>query len=151
MEQPEVAYSTDIEKEIVVAASPDVVFAHFTDPERACRWMGICADLDPRPGGIYRVDINGRDIARGEYVEVVPYSRVVFTWGWEATENPLRPGASTVEITLVPREDGATVVRLRHSGLPEPSREPHSKGWDHYLERLRIAVEGGDPGPDPQM
>ena len=150
MEQPDIAYSTDVEKEIAVAASPDVVFAHFTDPERMCRWKGVKAELDPRPGGIYRVDMNGRDIARGKYVEVVPYSRVVFTFGWEGPDNPVPPGSSTVEITLIPR-DGGTVVRLRHTGLPEAAREPHAKGWDHYLERLRIVVDGGDPGPDHGM
>jgi len=42
------------------------------------RWKGATAELDPRPGGIYWVTITDKNIARGEYVEVVPNSRVVF-------------------------------------------------------------------------
>lgn len=150
MEQPDIAHAADVEREIVVAAPPDVVFAYFTDPERMCRWMGIKTELDPRPGGIYRVEVNGRDVALGEYVEVLPYSRVVFTWGWEDPDNPLRPGSSTVEVSLQPH-NGGTVVRLRHSGLPEATRVEHGDGWVHYLSRLRIAAGGGDPGPDTGM
>ena len=89
------------------------------------------------------------DIAKGEYVEVTPFSRVVFTWGWESEGNPVPPGSSTVEITLVPDGEG-TLVRLRHSGLPtDHAREQHSQGWAHYLNRLTFAAEGRDPGPDP--
>ena len=57
-----------LEREIRVGARPETVFPFFTDPEKMVRWMGKQATLDPRPGGIYRVDVTGRDIARGEYV-----------------------------------------------------------------------------------
>ena len=85
-----------IERHIRIAARPETVFSFFTDPVKMKQWKGINASLDPRPGGIYRVEINGRDVTRGEYVEVVPYSRVVFTWGWEGENSPLAPGSTTV-------------------------------------------------------
>lgn len=136
-----------IQREVRVNARPEIVFAHFTDPERYVRWKGRRAWLDPRPGGIFRVDINGRDVARGEFLEVVPYRRIVFSWGWEAEGNPVPPGSSTVEVTLEP--DGAgTIVRLVHRGLPSAARTAHLEGWDHYLPRLTIAATGGDPGVD---
>jgi uncharacterized protein YndB with AHSA1/START domain len=72
-----------VQREIRVEASPETVFPYFTDPERMVRWKGTEATLDPRPGGVYRVLVGGEHVARGEYVEVVPYSRVAFTWGWE--------------------------------------------------------------------
>src|SRR5690349_14190218 len=100
-----------ITQEIRIAAHPETVFAFLTDPEKILRWKGKTAEVDPRPGGIYRVDITGRDVARGEYVEVVPHRRVVFTWGWEGAGNPVPPGSSTVEITLMPDGDG-TILRL---------------------------------------
>jgi uncharacterized protein YndB with AHSA1/START domain len=110
--------------------------------------MGVDADLDARPGGVFRVNVTGQDVARGEYVEVSPNERVVFTFGWEAESNPVRPGSSTVEVTLEP--DGpATLVRLRHLGLPGGPDDRHAEGWDHYLGRLGAAVVGGDAGPDP--
>ena len=130
-----------LEREIRIAARPATVFAFFTDPEKMLRWKGIRADLDPRPGGVYRVDIDGQHIARGEYVEVVPHSRVVFTWGWEGEGGTPPPGGSTVEITLVADGDG-TIVRLRHSGLSAEERISHGQGWDHFLPRLLAAAEG---------
>ena len=88
---------TAVECEIHIAAPPETVFSFFTDPEKMVRWMGIAADLDARPGGLYRVDINGRDVARGEYVVVEPPSRVVIAFGWEGEdENPVPPGSTTL-------------------------------------------------------
>jgi uncharacterized protein YndB with AHSA1/START domain len=137
-----------VEREIRISARPETIFPFFTDPAKMMRWKGLDVTLDPQPGGIYRVDLNGRDIVRGAYIEIVPYSRVVFTWGWEGQGNPVPPGSSTVEVTLVADGNG-TLVRLRHLGLPPETHGPHAAGWDHYLPRMVIAVQGGDPGPDP--
>lgn len=138
-----------VEREIRIRARPETVFPFFTDPELMVRWMGTTAEVDPKPGGIYRVDIDGSHVARGEYVEVSPPDRVVFTWGWENEDSPVRPGTSTVEVNL--SVDGEhTVVRLVHRDLPsDDSAGAHGKGWDHYLERLALAAAGGDAGPDP--
>jgi uncharacterized protein YndB with AHSA1/START domain len=137
-----------VEREVRIDAPPEVIFKFFVDPEQMIRWKGVEATLDPRPGGIYRVNVTGADIVRGEYVEVSPNERVVFTWGWEGEGNPVPSGSSTVEITLVP--DGATtLVRLRHHGLPGGPEDRHAEGWEHYLARLAAAAAGRDAGPDP--
>ena len=94
-------------------------------------------------------EVNGRDVARGEYIEVVPNTRVVFSWGWEGEGSPLPPGSSTVEVTLIPDGNG-TIVRLRHLGLPSDQRDAHQEGWDRYMPRLAIAAAGGDPGAAPR-
>jgi uncharacterized protein YndB with AHSA1/START domain len=59
-------------RETHIAAAPETVFSYLIDPDKMVRWMGIRADLDPRPGGRFAVDINNMARARGEYVEVVP-------------------------------------------------------------------------------
>ena len=69
-------------REVRIAARPETVFSFFTDRDKMVRWKGTDATLEPWPGGVYRVNVTGRDVARGEYIEVVPNSRVVFTWGW---------------------------------------------------------------------
>jgi uncharacterized protein YndB with AHSA1/START domain len=138
-----------IEREVRIDASPETVFEFFTDPALMVRWKGLRAMLDPRPGGVYRVEMSEQAIAVGEYVELDPPRRIVFTWGWESEFASTPPGSSTVEVTLEPDGDG-TLVRLVHSGLPTTeSAELHGQGWDHYLPRLVIAAAGGDPGPDP--
>jgi uncharacterized protein YndB with AHSA1/START domain len=137
----------EIVREVRIRVPPDQVFPYFTDPDKMIVWKAIQATLDPRPGGIFRINVTGRDIARGEYVEIDAPRRVVFTFGWESEGSPLPPGASTVEVTLVPDGDG-TLLRLVHTGVPDEIRAGSTEGWDHYLPRLVVAAEGGDPGFD---
>jgi uncharacterized protein YndB with AHSA1/START domain len=140
---------TTAEVEIRIAASPETVFDFFTDPDKMIQWMGLSAELDPRAGGTLRCDINGRDIARGEYVAVERPDRLVFTWGWEGEEPTVAPGGSTVEVLLA-RDGEGTQLRLIHSDLPSAeSAERHSHGWTHYAERLSVVATGADPGADP--
>jgi uncharacterized protein YndB with AHSA1/START domain len=136
-----------IERQIRIEARPETVFAFFTDPLKLVQWKGVQATVDPQPGGIYRVKINEQNIVRGEYLELSPYTRIVFTWGWEGENSPLPPGASTVEISLV-EDHGATLLTLRHLGLPEVLRANHVEGWEHFLPRLAAAAAGQDPGAD---
>ena len=97
--------------------------------------MGVGAELDPRPGGRYRIVIDGANAAAGEYRELDPPHRLVMTWGWENNET-VPPGSTTVEITLRPDGPG-TVLRLRHFGLPtEDTRRQHTGGWQLYMRQL---------------
>ena len=137
-----------VERDVRIEAPPESVFPFLVDPDQMIRWMGVEATLDPRPGGVYHVNVTGSDVARGEYVEVVPNVRVVFTWGWEDEANPVRPGSTTVEITLEP-DGSATIVRLRHFGLPGGRDNRHAQGWEHYLGRLAAVASGGGAAPDP--
>jgi uncharacterized protein YndB with AHSA1/START domain len=136
-----------VTSEVRIDAPPDAVFPFLTDPEKMVRWKGVEATLEPSPGGRYIVNVTGRNRAVGEYVEVDPPRRVVFTWGWEGDEQ-LPPGSSMVEIELIPDGDG-TIVRLTHSGLPEGADAGQLEGWEHFLPRLATVASGGDPGPDP--
>ena len=147
--EPGTSQTQMIERELRIDANPETVFEFFTNPEKMVRWKGRAATLDPRPGGVYRIEMNAETIVAGEYVEVDPPHRLVFTWGWEGGYASTPPGSSTVEITLTPDGDG-TLVRLVHSGLPNAeSVAAHADGWDMYLGRLSTAAAGGDAGPDP--
>ena len=145
------ATETVVEREIVIAASPETVWELLVDPDKASAWMGVQSWSEPKPGGLYRVEVIPGRIARGEYVELDPPNRLVFTWGWEGDGHPVGPGSSTVEFELSADGDG-TRLRFVHSGLPSAeSAGSHSHGWDHYFERLAIAARGGDPGSDPWL
>jgi uncharacterized protein YndB with AHSA1/START domain len=74
------------------------------------RRMGTKAEIDPQPGGMYRLDPNGRDVIRGKYLEVIPDSRVVFTWGWQEPGHRVPVGSTSVEIDLQAEGNG---TRLR--------------------------------------
>lgn len=137
-----------IVKEIYIEAPPSVVFEFLTDPAKMTRWMGSAVQIEPRPGGIYRVDANGVDVIRGQYVEVVHDTRIAFTWGWEKAERGFPAGSTRVEIDLAPEGKG-TRLRLVHRELPPEARERHDFGWTHYLARLKTVSAGGEVPRDP--
>jgi hypothetical protein len=41
-------------------------------PDKMIVWKALEATLDPRPGGVFWIDVTGRDVARGEYLEIDP-------------------------------------------------------------------------------
>jgi uncharacterized protein YndB with AHSA1/START domain len=145
----EASTETAVRREIAIAATPETVWEFLVDPEKATRWMGQAASLDPRPGGEYRVDVISGNVAVGEFVEVDPPHRLVWTWGWtDQSQSPVPPGSSTIEVVLEPEGEG-TLMRFVHSGLPDAdAAAKHAHGWDHYLERLEIVARGDDPGRD---
>ena len=55
-----------VELQIRLGASPEEVFLYLTVPERYVRWQGVKAELDPRPGGVYRVWMDANTVASGD-------------------------------------------------------------------------------------
>ena len=127
-------------------ASAETIYEHLISSKRWVLWQGVSATLQPRPGGLFRMETPDGRTARGQFIDVVPNQRVVFSWGW--TDMPgLPPGSSTVEIDLIPTGQG-TLIRLCHRGLAPDEATAHEVGWRHYLRRLSEASLGIDPGPD---
>ena len=119
-----------------IEAPPELVFQYLTDPKRFVQWMGVGAELDARPGGRFRIDVDGEHIAIGQYQEIDPPRRLVMSFGWQGHPT-VPPGSTTVEITLTP-EASSTVLRLRHLHLPSSEeRRLHTAGWELYTGRLR--------------
>jgi uncharacterized protein YndB with AHSA1/START domain len=136
-----------VKREIQIEAPPETVFRYFVDPERLERWIGKALTVDVRPGGEMRVLIAGQHVSSGQFVEIDPPRRLVYTMGWDEPNHPIPPGSTRVEIDLTAVGDG-TLLQFRHTGLPQDAVDDHAGGWTHYLNRLAIAAPGGDPGPD---
>lgn len=137
---------TDLESRVVsvarlLPAPPDRVYEAWLDPALVAEWMSpvghAVASLDPRPGGRFRVVMigEGREIEHvGQYEELVPGRRLVFTWN-----SPFTDGDSVVTVDLVP-VGGGTEVRLRHERLPKSQVQPHAGGWLAMLDRLATVL-----------
>jgi uncharacterized protein YndB with AHSA1/START domain len=139
------AEKTSLEIVRFINVSPARVYDAWTDPAQLRQWFGpenvrtrnITADV--RVGGKYRWELTSPDgeemSAFGNYRELVPGKKIVFTWQWdddEAWENR----TSVVTIELLDRR-GGTELRLRHEQLPsEESRDRHTEGWNSLLARL---------------
>jgi uncharacterized protein YndB with AHSA1/START domain len=136
----------ELVREIVIDATPETIWPFLTEADKYVDWIGT-AEIDAQPGGVYRVSVGGKHPSAGQFVEVVPMEKIVFTFGWEQQDHPIPSGSTTIEISLHPEGD-KTLVRLVHRGLPADAVDDHGNGWAHYLERLSIVVNGGEPGPD---
>lgn len=139
MTEPE---TRTVEQTLRIKARPETVWRYWTDPERMCEWWGAAAVLDPTPGGACRIEMGGGPVMTGQFIELVPHERIVFSFGWEPTTGApdLPPGSTRVEVTLA-GDGGDTILTLRHTGIPVGWAEEHKAGWGHFLPLLADAVE----------
>ena len=120
-----------------LSASREAVFELWTDAARMPEWIldGGSATLDLRVGGKYHLDMHyqGKSYPHhGEYLEIVPPERLVFTWVSEGTN--WLPSIVTIELTA---QGDETDIVLTHEGLPdEASVISHQQGWTEILEWL---------------
>ena len=128
-----------IERTIQIEAPPEVVWRFFTDPARMARWLGP-ADLDPTPGGelTFQLAEPTGPVVRGRFIELRPYEKIVFTFGWDPTPGvpELPPGSSQVEVTLS-AHDGGTLLTLRHTSVPPDLLVNTDTGWAGFLDSLK--------------
>lgn len=137
--------NTALEIKRVINAPRERVYSAWTDPEQLKQWFGPEGvqtrgfEADPRVGRKYRWDLinsEGEEMTvYGEYRELVPGRKIVFTWQWDDDEAwQGRTSVVTVELSDC---DGGTELRLSHRQLPsEASRDRHVQGWEGVLERL---------------
>jgi uncharacterized protein YndB with AHSA1/START domain len=129
----------------VIRAPRDRVYAAWTDPAQMKQWFGPenvkTRDwiADTRVGGKFCWDLinsEGEKMrCRGEYRELQPGKKIVFTWKWEDDEDwENQTSIVTVELDDA---DGGTELRLTHEQLPnEASRDGHTGGWNSALDKL---------------
>ena len=128
-----------------INAPRDRVYAAWTDPVQLRQWFGpekvqtrnLIADA--RVGGKFRWDLTNSEGEKmtclGEYRELQPGKKIVFTWQWDDDED-WENHISVVTVELSDRDSG-TELRLIHEQLPnEQSRDGHTGGWSSALDKL---------------
>jgi len=126
---PELTHN--LERTVLIRATPEIVFRFFTDSARWASWWGAGSTIDPVPGGkVYIRHANGVEVL-GEVLSVDPLNRIVFTYGY-ASGNPMPPGASRVTVDLQPDVEG-TRLRLFHEFAEPAARDMHIQGWRFQL------------------
>jgi uncharacterized protein YndB with AHSA1/START domain len=102
-------------------------------------WETPIAEADVRVGGSLRIVMRSPDgeefAGGGEYIEVTPTERLVFTWAWD--ENQAHEGSQVIEVEFNDQGDGTTIVVVTNRGLrDEESKETHRDGWEGSLANL---------------
>lgn len=131
---------TSIRMERDFAAQPRAVFDAWVVSETASRWLfstetsEMTCEMDPRPGGAYRIERRegGQSyVAVGEYREVSPPHRLVFTFGMPQ----FAPGFATVTVEIEPADAG-TRMRLTQDSVPPGVEDPIREGWSAMFDLL---------------
>ncbi len=123
----------DFEYKLVIAADPEEVFAALTNPFQIEIWSGYPADMKAEAGYVFSLwegDITGVNL------EVVPNRRLVQEWFFGEQEEQ-----SLVEIKLK-KENGKTVLDLKHTHIPAEVYEEITEGWrEYYLGSMKEMLE----------
>jgi uncharacterized protein YndB with AHSA1/START domain len=145
-----------IERETVIAAPVERVWALLTEAEHLGRWFGDAgAELDLRPGGSLSLTWEQYGTVHGRVVDVEAPRRFSYRWAVlrESQSEPVEGNSTLVEFTLEP-EGAGTRLRVVESGFdtlfadPEKRAQRHednTKGWGSELAELaeyaeRVAV-----------
>lgn len=143
----------DLVIERTFAAAQARVFEAWTSPEVLRRWWGAGPDwtspaveIDLRPGGRYRLSMQDpsglvRSVG-GEYVEIDPPRRLVYTWAWES-HGAEHDAATLVTVEFREVSPGETAVTLTHTGFADGERRDlHREGWELCIANLATRVLG---------
>ncbi|HYD88851.1 MAG TPA: SRPBCC domain-containing protein [Vitreimonas sp.] len=126
-----------------------LMFAMWSDPAHFKNWMGPvgfeCAEvsIDFRVGGAYRAVIRspqyGDSWFGGVYREIVPNTRLVFTFKWD--EGPSGEVETLVTLTFEER-DGRTAQLFHQTPfINVERRDSHIGGWNSAFDKEQAYVE----------
>ncbi len=126
--------------------APEQVFNAWLNPEYLVQWMGPTDNIhvsevrvDAVEGGAYHMQFNGPDDQvdklNGIYKIITRFTRLVFTWTWEApTEGA---GEETlVSLDFLPIVGGTRLTLLHQKFSSMELAERHAWGWDETLLKL---------------
>lgn len=133
--------------EKTIRATPDAVYAAWTEPAVMARWLAKTVEADVRVGGRYRnvvgVDEGVTYVHEGTYLELEPGRRIVQTFSGGPDEAPSEPSPytdETLEISLRPLGASETALTFVNGWNGKPMNEQEveavTEAWTSWLERL---------------
>jgi uncharacterized protein YndB with AHSA1/START domain len=138
-----------IEREILIEAPIDVVWAVLTEPEHVAGWFSNSAEIDLRPGGDATFDWPEHGPALAWVERVEPPRFFAFRWVRAVGQEQRRDNSTLVEFTLA-EEGDRTRLRVVESGFRELDwsedakaryADENTQGWQLELGELRDYVE----------
>ena len=127
-----------------VPAARETVFEAFTSAEVLRQWWGPAGftvaslDYDPRAGASYRIEMQPPEgdafFLVGEFREVDPPSRLVYTFVWEEPDPD--DVDYLVELTFEDRGESTEVIFRQGTFKTEARRELHRDGWTDTFDKL---------------
>lgn len=138
-----------IERELRIDASPEVVYEVVSSPEHLREWWPDDAVLEPTVGSTGRVTFGDPSSPEAKsvvlkVVEAEPPHRFSFRWVYDGDDVAL--STSSLLVTFEMTSDGAgTLLRFTEQGFREKGWEAavleeqyreHAQAWDYFFPRL---------------
>lgn len=154
-----------VEREILIEASPEVVWGVITEPEQISRWFSDEAEVEGRAGadGTLTWKPGGRGgrkeselLVPIRVVEAEPFRRFSFRWNHPQGAGPDQSNSALVELSLIEEADG-TRLRVLESGIDAVThdeeskaryREDHAQGWERHLGEMLDYVASDPRGAE---
>jgi uncharacterized protein YndB with AHSA1/START domain len=132
----QVSKSFDISKEKLYKA--------WTEPEELKQWWKPMdkqltkVENEITEGGTVRYQFEDNLQVRGEYKEVTPGEKLVYSWIWEVPEESLHKGEYLLTVSFKDDGDGGSSLDISQQNIMEEHAvKPHQTGWDGALEDLK--------------
>jgi uncharacterized protein YndB with AHSA1/START domain len=147
------AAADSLEREILIEATPEIVWGVITEPEQISRWFSDEADLESRPGAdgtlTWRPGGRGGEkeldtVVSIRVVEAVPFRLFSFRWNHPQDAEPDPENSALVKFSLI-EEAGGTRLRVLESGIGAVThdatgearyRAEHERGWEKHLGEM---------------
>ena len=147
----------------VIDAHPAIVWQAWTSPELFEQWWAPSPlktrllAMDLQPGGAFDTEMTMADDSKvashGCFLEVVPYSRIVFTDAMTAGYVPAAEAFFTVIITMAAHVKGNRTsteyhARVLHKNAADKERHMEmgfTEGWSICLKQLKALAEAPEP------
>ncbi len=151
-----------VEREILIEATPEVVWGVITEPEQISRWFSDDADIEGRAGadGTLTWKPGGRGgekevdlVVPIRVIDAEPFRRFSFRWNHPDGAIPDETNSALVEFSLI-EEAGATRLKVVESGIDAVTHDAesnarysaeHEHGWGKHFGELRDYVASNRP------
>lgn len=143
-----------LDKEVVVDASLDEVWAAWTTREGIVGFFAPDAVIDPRPGGAFHIHIDptappglkGADEMR--YLALQPKRMISFDWNAPPHLGEVRAQRTFVVVRFAPLDERRTRLTLHHTGWGDGGQWDQAyayfdRAWGQVLGNLRKRFEQG--------
>jgi uncharacterized protein YndB with AHSA1/START domain len=138
-----------VEREILIEASRDRVWAVLTEPELVAKWFGDGAEIDLRPGG--KASFTWSEYGTFDAIidRVEPPSFLSYRWVNRAGSEPVEGNTTLVEFTLTEVFAG-TLLRVVETGFAslhitpaeqQKAVQDNTDGWAAELAELKEYAE----------
>ena len=138
-----------IEREVLIEASRERVWAVLTDPQHIAGWFGDAAEMDLRPGGKAAFGWQEHGTHRAVIDRVEPLDFLSYRWARDTEVEPAQGNSTLVEFTLTEVFAG-TLLRVVETGFAslhgteqdqDKAAQQNTEGWQSELADLKEYAE----------